>query len=91
MNRQPAFPTIWENDGDMNNSAPDGAVVPPGGLRHMQGMTMRDYFAAAALQGLIVTAPGALSETANDDKPGSLIVMAAYEFADAMLKEREKK
>ena len=47
-----------------------------------QGMSLRDYFAAAALTGLI----------SFDGGSGSGITDAidAYCFADAMLKEREK-
>lgn len=46
------------------------------------GLSMRDYFAAAALQGL--TACQHTSGTSNDFSE------KAYEYADAMLKEREK-
>ena len=48
------------------------------------GMTLRDYFAAKAMQGLI----------ANDFKSCSVdvpISARAYELADAMLEEREDK
>ena len=48
------------------------------------GMTLRDYFAAKAMQGLLAqsqgTALGSLVETAAD---------YAYAMADAMLKARE--
>jgi D-alanyl-D-alanine carboxypeptidase len=43
------------------------------------GMSLRDYFAAAALQGL-------LSSMANYPQSAT----QAYEIADAMLAEREK-
>lgn len=45
------------------------------------GMSLRDYFAASALQGMI-----------SHDDSGSLklFACAAYEFADAMIAEREK-
>lgn len=46
----------------------------------MRGMTLRDYFAAAALTGLVEQA-GVLH-----DKE---LAKWAYEFADAMLKARE--
>lgn len=47
-----------------------------------QGMTLRDYFAAAAMQGLLHDPKvcGTVAEYAN----------AAYQFADAMLAERTK-
>lgn len=46
------------------------------------GMTLRDYFAGQALAGLL----------ANPDYTGLIAVSAndAYQFADAMLAEREK-
>lgn len=52
------------------------------------GITIRDYFAAAAMQGLIATNP-----TARDNiepSPENLSI-AAYRVSDAMLKERERK
>jgi len=47
------------------------------------GMTLRDYFAAAALQGNIAHP----EVTGNRDD----IAMDAYKYADAMLKAREAK
>ena len=44
-----------------------------------QGMTLRDYFAAKAMQALIEK---------YDESPVE-ISLEAYEFADAMLKQRE--
>jgi hypothetical protein len=48
------------------------------------GMTLRDYFAAKAIQGMF--ASGNLPKSVRDDELASV----AYEFADAMLKAREK-
>ena len=48
------------------------------------GMTLRDYFAAKAMQSLItasVTEPGCVGSADNISK-------CAYQFADAMLKAR---
>jgi hypothetical protein len=45
------------------------------------GMTLRDYFAAKAMQGL-------LAGTKTSD--GAMIVRDAYKMADAMMKERNK-
>ena len=47
------------------------------------GMTLRDYFAAAALQGLIANKPYMGIDT-------SLMSDWAYKVANAMLNEREK-
>ncbi len=46
------------------------------------GMTLRDYFAAAALPAMITT----WKESINEAE----CVQAAYEYADAMLAERDK-
>ena len=59
----PAFP---QNDVGGNNSNND------------VGMTLRDYFAAHALSGLV----------ANRESPEAYVARTAYAYADAMLKER---
>ncbi len=51
------------------------------------GMSIRDYFAAAALQGIVSDA----SLPASSKKDGGLVSRSAYEFADAMLKARGDK
>jgi len=50
---------------------------------HDTGMTLRDYLAAAAMQGML--ASGELDTT-----PFSTAAENAYCYADAMLKERER-
>lgn len=71
----PAFPTQnWESDGN-------------GNIAHYQvdGMTLRDYFAAKAMQALI---------TANGPAPNggwpTYTERTAYTIADAMLKARNE-
>jgi hypothetical protein len=49
------------------------------------GMTLRDYFAAQALVGILAF-PGTLN--GNRDKSASVCAVGAYEYADAMLAER---
>lgn len=50
------------------------------------GMTLRDYFAAKAMQGLL-----AAQIHGFNDRPANLpFASMAYEMADSMLKEREK-
>jgi len=51
--------------------------------RKFTGMTLRDYFAAAAMQGML----------SDPDRggSGSEFAQAAYSCADAMLKARESK
>jgi len=45
------------------------------------GMTLRDYFAAKAMQNVFMTG--------GDDDERRYIAMHAYKMADAMMKERE--
>ena len=51
----------------------------------LQGMTLRDYFAAKAMQGLL--ADPTIDPTFKADH--KQFAYAAYEIADAMLKARE--
>ena len=52
------------------------------GLQNAYGMTLRDYFAAKAMQ--------ALMDESNDIARTKLwIAITAYSMADAMLKERQ--
>jgi hypothetical protein len=64
----PAFPHTVEYKG-----ADCGGVVPHG------GMTLRDYFAAQAVQGLLASEVNA---------PLKVFAIRAYEMADAMLEAR---
>ena len=60
-----------------------GADRPHEGIG--DGMTLRDYFAAKAMQGLLAQSQGsALGSQVTDG------ASYAYAIADAMLKEREK-
>ena len=69
----PAFPT------EVSESGEDGYEVP----YFETGMTLRDYFASKAMQGLY---------QAGKDYQATVQMIAheAYEIADAMLKERSK-
>lgn len=76
-NGGPAFPGVEENyDHDRN-----AWVVGSEG-----GMTLRDYFAAKAMQAFIVAISdgGGVHPQRDDD-----VAMRAHEMADAMLKARE--
>ena len=66
----PAFPCEW----DYINSTREAA----------NGMTLRDYFAAKAMQGM-ATSP----EHCRDGWAHSDIAIQAYALADAMLRARE--
>ena len=71
----------------MNQPINDGGQAFPRAVQfddafiHGHGMTLRDYFAAAALQGNLI------EPTADNDD----IAKYAYSLADAMLKARECK
>ena len=65
-----------------NTGGPAFPVPDIDGSKVCEGMTLRDYFAAKAMQSLILGLTGhdnEIPDTAED----------AYEFADAMLKARE--
>ena len=77
MSDEPAFPIFPDTGG--------------GHAAAFQGMSLRDYFAAKAMQVLMTETDGI-----NDDNPGSPrwqsseVAELAYEQADAMLKARVK-
>lgn len=54
------------------------------GLTYL-GMTLRDYFAAKAMQGLIAQSDGSALESSE-----TVGAEYAYRMADAMIKERAK-
>jgi len=68
MNNPPAFPSqsVYIEDQETNS----------------RGMTLRDYFAAAAMQGICASGPSL--EWSSDR-----LAAEAYDLADAMLKARE--
>ena len=66
----------------MNNTG--GPAFPTGNA--YQGMTLRDYFAAKAMQGIVSSTGDFLD--ARYSSPET-IANAAYHMADAMLKARE--
>lgn len=84
----PAFPIPDERDAN-------GCGIVQGS----SGMSLRDYFAAAALQGLtagrtpddIRDFGHAVRDFGHAVRGGNPIAMAAYTLADAMLKARESR
>jgi hypothetical protein len=62
----------------------------PDMYRPQEGMTLRDYFAAKAMQAVFT---GAIMDglTMNQDIECDKLAMVAYTMADAMLKARERK
>lgn len=70
MNNTPAFPTSnWQK-------------ITPMASGYNEGMTLRDYFAAKAMQGLL-SDPDWRQDMDFDDT-----ALAAYKQADAMMKAR---
>ncbi len=69
----PAFPMVAT---EYNHDIQERVVTSTG------GMTLRDYFAAKAMQGI-------LSDTKIDHPPSKLAELS-YRVADAMLKAREE-
>ena len=71
-------------------SIPINYVAPvfptPAGTQHNDGMALRDYFAAAALQGICANPRDDYAEATRESK-----AQESYRQADAMLKAREAK
>ena len=67
----------------INNGGP--AFPAPAGVAHIteQGMTLRDYFAAKAMQGMCSSDSHCVDGWAHSD-----IAVQAYQMADAMLRAR---
>jgi hypothetical protein len=79
----PAFPTVgWEE-------LSSGKIVT---TMDNPGMDLRDYFAAKALQSIILTVPEQHKTNGGwiPDQSYEMLVQDAYKIADAMLKERSK-
>ena len=76
----------------MSNQTNNGGDAFPCTHSSWRGMTLRDYFAAKAMQGLLsdTTTMGNISKDAKTLGVCSVkyVVSAAYDFADAMLAAR---
>ena len=81
INDEPAFPVNFANDTEWSMEDPFGRTIPEHSNSQYVGITKRDYFAAAALQGMM----------ANSNLPKSVkdshLAAAAFNVADAMIKE----
>lgn len=88
----PAFPSTyeWRNDSDVILPAPNGRPVPPEGMEiiHAAGLSLRDYFAARAMQAVIHMCAG--DTLPPGESLESYFSQHAYAIADAMLKARAK-
>ena len=70
MNNPPAFPIVVDY-GD--------------GVKYQTGMTLRDYFAAKAMQAMVASPSYYIDGWAHSD-----IAIQSHQMADAMLAAREK-
>jgi hypothetical protein len=76
MNNEPAFPGV--------------TYLKLSGEKNPEGMTLRDYFAARAMQGLIAHEQKASHLSgANIGDFDVRVAFAAYRYADAMMSRRE--
>jgi hypothetical protein len=80
-----AFPYSVEIRGPQDDPFDEGEPVPAGMTRihTFGGMSLRDYFAAKAMQGIASTERGMSTEA-------SMVAISAYQVADAMLEARSK-
>lgn len=81
MNNPPAFPIVIDLDGS---------------VKYQTGMTLRDYFAAKAMQAFItlqeeaLTRDGFSCDWSKDGTSSEIISEQAYGVADAMLRARQQ-
>ena len=71
----------------------DQQAFPVSAPAHIKGMTLRDYFAAKAMQGLLsdkIYIDKLLNVSDTSDEFHSCFARDAFRFADAMLEERIK-
>ena len=68
----------------MSNTNTGGPAFPPSNPGYAQGMTLRDYFAAKAMQSLIIN-----SDERSAFEADLWVGDRAYEIADAMLRARQ--
>lgn len=76
----------------MNDDKKAFPSTTPDGQHWESGMSLRDYFAASAMQGMLASGHQEAIEKLAIQAEGNAakgIALAAYGFADAMLKARE--
>jgi hypothetical protein len=84
----PAFPTVVTNTSSAAIVGLEGEFVPSGSRAEYSGMTLRDYFAAKALGGLI--GGRSWGEQMTPDELTTTWANAAYGVADKMLAARNQ-
>jgi hypothetical protein len=75
-----------DNGGPAFPQASPEMVITGQSMGETQGMSLRDYFAAAALQGLLAHLIGVENANGNASKYAG----RAYQYADAMLAARKE-
>jgi hypothetical protein len=73
----PAFPTDNEGQNGPNSY-------------HFQGMTLRDYFAAQTLTGILSSGDAKLENIISDKSATAVFAQSCYIIADAMLAARKE-
>ena len=77
----------------MSNTNTGGSAFPneggPGNLWNDKGMTLRDYFAAKAMAGMLADPDTARTVQKARRKMDEAVAELAYMYADAMIKARE--
>lgn len=90
-----AFAALAQEQGESMTTKTDGGAAFPvadhPSLSVDPGMTLRDYFAAKAMQALIVGCTDKLAVGPGIPNDNKRISIAAFSMADAMLAAREKK
>jgi len=79
----PAFPGAKKNPSEQFAALGQPEYIPT------SGMTLRDYFAASVVQGMLAYPGDNLRGSWHSNSTDSHIAAAAYAIADAMLKARE--
>ena len=87
------FKGFQEREDHVHNRKDGGLAFPKAGFLEdkFNGMSLRDYFAAAALQGWLGNPDCATPTKESQVMWNKAQAEAAYMLADAMLAEREKK
>lgn len=83
-----AFPSTVNVNGDLHISG-DLYMNAINLLNSRSGISIRDYFAAKALQGLIAN-PTEFSVVLDEETVEEYAAKLAYQYSDAMLAERNK-
>ena len=78
---EPAFPSLHYKAVELGEEGRDYASF--------EGMTLRDYFAAKAMQGALSSGNCKSLVELSESRTSNNLAMHCYKLADAMLKERE--